>query len=90
MSHHIETIKEQASHERIIRPRHGLAALDFAELWRFRELFLVLTWRNILIRYKQTYIGIAWAVLQPFCVMVVFTMIVLARAVAPCGPRLLP
>lgn len=71
--------------ERIIRPRKGLAALDFAELWRYRELFLMLAWRNVLIRYKQTYIGIAWAVLQPFMIMVVFSIIFGKLAKMPDG-----
>jgi len=62
-------------YERVIRPRHGLVSIDFAELWRYRELFSQLTLRNILIRYKQTYLGVAWAVLQPVLTMVVFTII---------------
>ena len=61
--------------ERILRPRHGLAAINFAELWRYRELFLFLSWRDILVRYKQTYLGVAWAILQPFLSTVVFTII---------------
>jgi lipopolysaccharide transport system permease protein len=61
--------------ERTIRARHGLAAINLAELWRYRELFLFLSWRDILIRYKQTYLGIAWAVLQPLLTMIVFTVV---------------
>ncbi|MGC8744874.1 MAG: ABC transporter permease, partial [Verrucomicrobiia bacterium] len=49
--------------------------IDFAELWQYRELFLFLAWRDILVRYKQTYIGVAWAALQPLLIMVVFTAI---------------
>jgi len=64
-----------AETERVLRPRHGLAAINFAELWRYRELFVILSWRDILIRYKQTYLGIAWAVLQPLLSTVVFTVI---------------
>lgn len=64
-----------AEYERIIRPRKGIIAIDFAELWRYRELFLFLTWRDILVRYKQTYIGVAWAALQPLLMMVIFTAI---------------
>ncbi len=60
---------------RIIRPKHGLVALDFAELWRFRELLVFFVWRNILIRYKQTAIGVAWALVQPVLTMVVFTVV---------------
>jgi lipopolysaccharide transport system permease protein len=61
--------------ERIIRPKRGLVPIDFGELWRYRELFLFLAWRDILVRYKQTAIGIAWAVLQPLLTMVIFTVI---------------
>ena len=44
-------------------------------LWRYRELFYFLAWRDILVRYKQTVIGIAWAVIRPFLTMLVFTFI---------------
>lgn len=45
------------------------------DLWRYRELFFFLAWRDILVRYKQTVIGIAWAVLRPFLTMIVFTVV---------------
>ena len=45
------------------------------DLWHYRELFYILAWRDITVRYKQTIIGIAWAVLRPFLTMVVFTLI---------------
>ncbi len=45
------------------------------DLWRFRELFWFLSWRDILVRYKQTAIGIAWSVLRPLLTMIVFTVI---------------
>ena len=61
--------------ERIIRPKQGLVGVDFAELWRFRELFLFLSWRDILIRYKQTVLGVLWVVIQPLTTVVVFTVI---------------
>jgi lipopolysaccharide transport system permease protein len=64
-----------ASSERLIRPRHGLAAINFAELWRYRELFLFLSWRDILVRYKQTALGVSWAILQPFLTMVIFSVL---------------
>ncbi|HEY9156000.1 MAG TPA: ABC transporter permease [Opitutaceae bacterium] len=44
------------------------------DLWRYRELFAFLAWRDILVRYKQTAIGVAWAIIQPFLTMVVFTV----------------
>lgn len=45
------------------------------DLWRYRELFYFLAWRDILVRYKQTVIGIAWAVIRPLLTMIVFTII---------------
>ncbi len=45
------------------------------DLWRYRELFYFLAWRDILVRYKQTAIGVAWALLRPFLTMVVFTVV---------------
>jgi lipopolysaccharide transport system permease protein len=45
------------------------------DLWRYRELFYFLAWRDILVRYKQTTIGIAWALIRPFLTMVVFTLV---------------
>ncbi len=45
------------------------------DLWRYRELFYVLAWRDLAVRYKQTVIGVAWAVIRPFLTMVVFTVI---------------
>lgn len=47
----------------------------WTDLWRYRELFLILAWRDISVRYKQTIIGAAWALLRPFLTMVVFTVI---------------
>jgi len=47
----------------------------WADLWRYRELFLILAWRDISVRYKQTIIGVAWAIVRPFLTMVVFTVI---------------
>jgi len=63
------------SDERVIRARTGLVPVDLAELWRYRELFLFLSWRDILIRYKQTALGIAWAVLQPLLNTLVFVLV---------------
>ncbi len=60
---------------RIIRPKRGFVAVDLDELWRFRELLVFLVWRNILIRYKQTVMGVAWALVQPVLTMVVFTVV---------------
>lgn len=68
-------INELADYERVIRPKKGLVAVDFDELWGYRELFWFLAWRDILVRYKQAVLGVAWAVLKPFLTMVVFTIV---------------
>ena len=47
----------------------------WTDVWRFRELFVFLAWRDILVRYKQTVVGVAWAVVRPFLTMVIFTII---------------
>lgn len=47
----------------------------FRDLWRYRELFYFLAWRDILVRYKQTVVGVAWALIRPFLTMVVFTVV---------------
>jgi lipopolysaccharide transport system permease protein len=65
----------QAIAERILRPRHGFIRLHLSELWHFRELLALFTWRDVLVRYKQTYLGIAWAVLQPLLTMLVLTFV---------------
>jgi lipopolysaccharide transport system permease protein len=59
----------------VIKPAPRWPHLDLVELWHYRELLLRLTWRDIAVRYKQTAIGVAWAVLQPFLTMVVFTLV---------------
>ncbi len=60
--------------ELIIEPGKKLKHY-WKELWHYRELFFFLTWRDILIRYKQTAIGVAWAVIRPLMTMVVFTVV---------------
>ncbi len=58
-----------------IEPHNGWRLLNVAELWQFRELVYSLIWRDVKVRYKQTVLGIAWAILQPLLLMIVFTMI---------------
>src|SRR4249920_3314854 len=55
----------------IIERRSGWRFIDLGELWRYRELLFFLTWRDIKVRYKHTMLGAAWAVLQPFGIMLV-------------------
>ena len=58
----------------IIKPSKGWKLIDFKELYRYRELLYFLTWRDIKVRYKQTLLGATWAILQPFFMMIVFTL----------------
>jgi homopolymeric O-antigen transport system permease protein len=58
----------------LIEPAAGWASLGFKELWEYRELLYFLTWRDIKVRYKQTVLGASWAIIQPFFMMVVFSL----------------
>jgi len=60
--------------ELVIRPSRGWVSLNLADLWRYRELIFFLAWRDISVRYKQTILGAAWAIIQPFFTMIVFTI----------------
>ena len=63
------------TNKRVIKPKRGLVAIDFAELWRYRELFVFLTWRNIIVRYKQAAVGIVWVLVRPIMAVIVSTVI---------------
>ena len=58
----------------VIRPSRGWVSLDLRDLWEYRELLYFLIWRDIKVRYKQTVLGAAWAILQPLLTMVVFSV----------------
>ncbi|MHB1035978.1 MAG: ABC transporter permease [Pirellulales bacterium] len=58
----------------LITPPRGWQLLNMRELWKYRELLMFLTWRDVMVRYKQTVLGAAWAILQPAMMMVVFTV----------------
>src|SRR5437763_1617427 len=59
----------------VIEQRDRWLSIDLAELWRNRELLYFLTWRDIKVRYKQTVLGAAWALLQPAFMMIIFTLV---------------
>ncbi len=63
-------------HDRVVvvAPSRGWVPLRLGDLWEYRDLLYFLVWRDIKVRYKQTALGAAWAVLQPFCTMVVFSV----------------
>lgn len=59
---------------RVIRPRQGWAPLELGQLWKHRELVFFMAWRDIQLRYRQTLLGVGWAVLQPLSTTVVFAV----------------
>jgi lipopolysaccharide transport system permease protein len=59
----------------VVEPRRGLFDLDLPVVWQYRELLYFLAWREVKVRYKQTVIGAAWAILQPLTTMLIFTVI---------------
>lgn len=85
MATHLDTVpeptvvlpEEQVADEApltVIEARSGWQLIDLGELWRYRELLFFLAWRDVKVRYKQTALGAAWAVIQPFFTMVVFAI----------------
>jgi lipopolysaccharide transport system permease protein len=60
---------------RVIEPRTGWAPIDVRELWEYRDLLAFLIWRDVKVRYKQTVLGAAWAIVQPLATMAVFTVL---------------
>lgn len=58
----------------VIEPRGSWSALNLREVWAYRELLYFLTWRDVKVRYKQTFLGVAWAIIQPVFTMVIFTL----------------
>jgi lipopolysaccharide transport system permease protein len=83
-----ETREPGASEARpvtVIEPAKGWQLINFRELWQFRELLAFLVWRDVKVRYKQTLLGAAWAVLQPAMMMVVFTIFFGRMANVPSG-----
>lgn len=71
----LEASRSLNAHRFRIEPADGWTSLDLREIWRYSELLYFLTWRDVKVRYKQTVIGAAWAILQPFLTMVVFSII---------------
>jgi lipopolysaccharide transport system permease protein len=75
--------EEPVPNEINIAPPHSWHDINFREMWDFRELLYFFVWRDLKVRYKQTAIGAAWAVLQPFLTMVVFSLFFGALARIP-------
>ena len=58
----------------VVEPARGWTSLELGSLWEYRELLYFLVWRDLKVRYKQTAVGVVWAILQPFLTMVVFSI----------------
>ena len=58
----------------VIKPKKTFSLEDFREVWRYRELLYFFVWRDIKVRYKQTIVGIGWAIFQPFVNMIIFSL----------------
>lgn len=69
----------------VIEPPKKWAPIEFGEIWKYRELLYFLTWRDIKLRYKQTALGVAWAILQPLLTMVIFSIVFGQLAKLPSG-----
>jgi len=59
----------------VIRPTRGWTALNMGDLWRYRDLLLILAGRDVKLRYKQTLLGVTWVILQPLLTALIFTVI---------------
>ena len=73
--HRVGTIDRVSTHYIRITPSRGWVGIDLGELWDYRELLYFLAWRDVKVRYKQTVLGVAWAVLVPLLTMVVFNVL---------------
>jgi len=72
----MSVVSDHETRERVLVLELGRAERHYwADLWTYRELFAILAWRDVAVRYKQTVIGVAWAVLRPLLTMVIFTVI---------------
>src|SRR4051812_21524268 len=71
---HIPSVSTSEPSVTVIEPPRGWQSLGLGELWAYRELLYFLTWRDIKVRYKQTALGAAWAIIQPLSTMLVFSL----------------
>jgi lipopolysaccharide transport system permease protein len=76
LNSHTSSVPNGPSGATVIEPGGGWQALNLRELWRFRELIYFFVWRDVKVRYKQTVLGAAWAIIQPLMLMFVFTLFV--------------
>ncbi|HKQ75591.1 MAG TPA: ABC transporter permease [Blastocatellia bacterium] len=67
-------VTQESARVRRIEPSSGWTRLKLAEIWEYRELLYFLAWRDVKVRYKQTALGVAWAIIQPLLTMLVFSV----------------
>src|SRR5215472_14715686 len=73
---HKEIADVSIHRERTLVIEPGRRELNYwSDIWRFRELFAILAWRDVAVRYKQTVVGVAWAFVRPFLTMIIFVVI---------------
>src|ERR1700741_2532913 len=70
----MHTVRLPAEPLVVIQPSKRWSLLSFKDIWAYRELLFFLTWRDVKVRYKQTALGAAWAILQPLFMMIIFTI----------------
>jgi len=68
-------LSNASEHITIIKPKSSIFDVDWKELWRFRELFFFLVWRDVKVKYKQSALGALWAIIVPFVQMIIFTLL---------------
>lgn len=73
-THRSSGFNDEARRKRRIEPAHGWVSLRLPELWEYRELLYFFVWRDIKVRYKQTVLGAAWAIIQPVFTMLIFSL----------------
>jgi lipopolysaccharide transport system permease protein len=71
----VDAVPEEDDFDIVVERTRGLPSIRPRELWAYRELLYFLTWRDVKVRYKQTVLGVAWAVLQPVLAMILFTIV---------------
>jgi len=81
----LQTTDIEHEHIKIIEPSKGWSFPDLREVWRYRELLLLLVWRDTVVRYKQSIVGVGWAIIKPVISMVVFSIVFGQLARLPSG-----
>jgi lipopolysaccharide transport system permease protein len=71
----VDAVPEEDDFDIVVERTRGLPSIRPRELWAYRELLYFLTWRDVKVRYKQTVLGVAWAMLQPVLAMILFTIV---------------